>query len=267
MTTDLYKQITYHLERHDLSLKKIAQICGVDPHTVKAIDKDRLSKLYTTEDGSHRKLKYHLERHDLSLKKIAQICGVDPHTVKAIDKDRLSKLYTTEDGSHRKLKKPIEYSRYLGIDEFKLHNHHQYATHIIDLDTGHILWIAFGKKKQIVYDFINHVGYNWMRHVKAVSCDMNAYFYSAFHEKCPWIQVVYDRFHLIKNFNDKVISMVRKDEQRRLIEEGNLCKARSLKQTRYILLSSPETLERKDALASQGTKTNPIYSSILSRIT
>ena len=90
-----------------------------------------------------------------------------------------------------------------------------------------------------------------MRHVKAVSCDMNAYFYSAFHEKCPWIQVVYDRFHLIKNFNDKVISMVRKDEQRRLIEEGNLCKARSLKQTRYILLSSPETLERKDALASQ----------------
>ena len=201
----------------------------------------------------YKQITYHLERHDLSLKKIAQICGVDPHTVKAIDKDRLSKLYTTEDGSHRKLKKPMEYSRYLGIDEFKLHNHHQYATHIIDLDTGHILWIAFGKKKQIVYDFINHVGYNWMRHVKAVSCDMNAYFYSAFHEKCPWIQVVYDRFHLIKNFNDKVISMVRKDEQRRLIEEGNLCKARSLKQTRYILLSSPETLERKDALASQGT--------------
>ena len=53
---------------------------------------------------------------------------VNPHTVKAIDKDRLSKLYTTEVDSHRKLKKPMEYSRYLGIDEFKLHNHHQYAT-------------------------------------------------------------------------------------------------------------------------------------------
>ena len=53
-TTDLYKQITYHLEQHNLSLKSIAQICGVDPHTVKAIDKDRLSKFYTTEDGSYR---------------------------------------------------------------------------------------------------------------------------------------------------------------------------------------------------------------------
>jgi hypothetical protein len=29
-----------------------------------------------------------------------------------------------------------------------------YATHIIDMETGHILWIAGGKKKQVVYDFI-----------------------------------------------------------------------------------------------------------------
>ena len=41
-----------------------------------------------------------------------------------------------------------------GIDEFKLHNGHRYATHIIDMETGHILWIAGGKKKQVVYDFI-----------------------------------------------------------------------------------------------------------------
>ena len=34
-----------------------------------------------------------------------------------------------------------------GIDEFKLHNGRRYATHIIDLETGHILWIANGKKK------------------------------------------------------------------------------------------------------------------------
>ncbi len=86
----------------------------------------------------YKQITYHLEQHNLSRKKIAQICGVDPHTVKEIDKDRLSKLYTTEVDSHRKLKKPMEYSRYLGIDEFKLHNHHQYATHIIDLDTGHL---------------------------------------------------------------------------------------------------------------------------------
>ena len=58
----------------------------------------------------------------------------------------------------------------MGIDEFKLHNGYKYATHIIDLETGHILWIQEGKKKQVVYDFINHVGGEWMSKVKAVAC-------------------------------------------------------------------------------------------------
>ena len=70
----------------------------------------------------------------------------------------------------------MEYSRYLGIDEFKLHNHHQYATHIINLDTD--IMDHFWKEKTDCINFINHVGYDWMRHVKAVSCDMNAYLFS-----------------------------------------------------------------------------------------
>ena len=39
----------------------------------------------------------------------------------------------------------------MGIDEFSLHKGHRYATIIIDLETGYILWIAYGKKKQVVY--------------------------------------------------------------------------------------------------------------------
>ena len=50
----------------------------------------------------------------------------------------------------------------LTIDEFKLHNGHRYATHIIDLDPGHILWSSHGKTKQVVYDFIEHMGLEWM---------------------------------------------------------------------------------------------------------
>ena len=71
----------------------------------------------------------------------------------------------------------------MGIDEFKLHNGYKYATHIIDLETGHILWIQEGKKKRVVYDFINHVGSEWMGKVKAVACDMNSDFEEAFREK------------------------------------------------------------------------------------
>ena len=160
-------------------------------------------------------------------KQVAEITGLGKNTVKAIDKKRLQELYTTDNG--RKLIKPERQAKYLGIDEFKLHNGRRYATHIIDLETGHVLWIQNGKKKQVVYDFIDHVGMEWMSGVEAVACDMNSDFQEAFEEKCEWIQPVFDYFHIVKNFNDKVVSEVRKDEQRRLYEEGNIEAARALK--------------------------------------
>ena len=58
---------------------------------------------------------------------------------------------------------------------------------------------------------------------------------------------VFDFFHIRKNFNDKVIGEIRKDEQRRLIAEGDLKAAASLKKSKNILTSKRETLEKKDA--------------------
>ena len=63
----------------------------------------------------------------------------------------------------------------------------------------------------MVYDFIDHVGLDWMDGVEAVACDMNSDFQEAFEEKYPHIQPVFDHFHIIKNFNDKVISQISKD--------------------------------------------------------
>lgn len=107
-------------------------------------------------------------------KQVAQITGLGENTVKDIDKKRLQGLYTTNNG--QKLIKPEKSARYLGIDEFKLHNGYRYTTNIIDLENGHILWIQSGKKKQVIYDFIKHVGMDWMDTAEAVVCDMNSDF-------------------------------------------------------------------------------------------
>ena len=61
---------------------------------------------------------------------------------------------------------------------------------------------------------------------------MNSDFEEAFMEKCPHIDIVYDYFHIKKNFNDKVVAEVRKDEQKRLIAEGRPEEAASLKKCR-----------------------------------
>ncbi|MCD5443201.1 transposase, partial [Lactobacillus delbrueckii subsp. lactis] len=83
---------------------------------------------------------------------------------------------------------------------------------------------AHGKKKAVVFEFMDHVGDEWMSKVEAVACDMNSDFEEAFK----------GRFHIIKNFNDKVVSEIRKDEQRRLAEEGSPEAAKLLKNSRYI---------------------------------
>ena len=50
--------------------------------------------------------------------------------------------------------------------------------------------------------------------VEAVACDMNSDYQEVFEDCCPHIQVIR------KNFNDKIVAEVRKDEQRRLYSEG-----------------------------------------------
>jgi len=81
---------------------------------------------------------------------------------------------------------------------------------------------------------------------------LNSDFQEAFEDRCPHIQVVFDYFHIVKNFHDKVVSEIRKDEQRRLIAEGDEEASRSLKGSKYILTSSKQTLARKDEEAENG---------------
>ena len=160
-----------------------------------------------------------LSTNKFTLTDIAKLTDLDRATVKDIDKKRLLGKYTvTNDDGTISLIQPEQQAQYLAIDEFKLHDGYKYATHIIDLETGHILWVAEGKKKQVVYDFINHVGLDWMSKVIAVGCDMNSDFEEAFKEKCPNIKIVYDRFHLVKHLNE-TIGDIRKDEQSRLKNE------------------------------------------------
>ena len=189
-----------------------------------------------------------LMRSGFNLSEAARITGLDPMTIKAIDRKRLMELHTV-DG--KELKKPKQ-ATLLGIDEFKLHDGHCYATHIMDLTTGEVLFVRKGKGSAVVEDFIRHAGDEWMKNVKVVACDMNAGFYKAFQNAYPHIDVVFDRFHIVKHFLEDVIGNVRKDECRRLADEGRFEEAKKLKGARFILTSNRETLKQKDERARNG---------------
>lgn len=188
-----------------------------------------------------------------TLKPVSLITGLGKNVVKAMDEGRLGRLYTEvgPDGG-RAPRGPGRQSRHIGIGELKPRDGRRFATVVIDLGDGRVLYLAHGRRRQVAYDFCDFVGDEWMGGVVGVACGMNATYEVALKGRHPHLVVVCDHFHLIRNFNDKVTSEVRKDERRRLGEGGDEGAARALKGPEYILMTKEATRGDHDGDAKAG---------------
>ena len=245
----LLKHITLGSDYTELNVCRLRRACSVCTYSV--------TQRIPFQDGSHRITRaagagiLHAMKHGGTCKKAAIDCGINRNIVMEVHKSHLAGYYTDCDGV---LIKPERQALYLGIDEWKLHDGNHYATIIIDLETGHILWIQDTKKTDAVRNFIAHAGDEFMKKVKGIACDMNADFARAFKKAYDHFEIIYDRFHLIRNFNEKVITPVRIAEQKRLKAEGRHEEAERLRRNRYITTSSRDTLKAKDAQGAEALK-------------
>jgi transposase len=197
----------------------------------------------------------------LSVSAVSKITGCNRNLVKWIDKRRLQEKAGNM--------KPTHPSRFLAVDEFLLHRGHEYATTVIDYNTGESVFSTQGNTYGQMIEFFHFVDDGFMNQVIAVSMDMNASYAKAFKDYYPHIKIVYDGFHIIRNYNDMVLTEVRRAEQRRLdgeiekaTSEGDMALARELRQekrflkgSRYLILSNRKTLELKDASAAEHNRT------------
>jgi len=106
---------------------------------------------------------------------------IHPAVVKEIDRQRLKRMAFL---AHPPM------ARYIGIDEFLLHKGHRYATVVTDLERRTVIFLEAGKKKEQAEHFIARMGPSWMKHVEAVSMDMNAQYDSAFRERAVDLNIV-----------------------------------------------------------------------------
>lgn len=192
-----------------------------------------------------------------TLRSVSLITGLGKNVARAMDKERLERPCTEVGPDGRRAPRgPERQSRHIGIDELKPRDGHRFATVVIDLEDGRVLHLAHGRRKQVVCDFRDFVGDERVGGVAGVACDMNATYEVASKERHPHLVVVYDHFHLIKNLNDKVTSGVRKDERKRLGEEGDEDAAKALKGSKYILMTKKTTRRDHDGDAKAGKVTS-----------
>ena len=175
------------------------------------------------------------ERHVLDLSRHMTIRDVARHLQVGWDvvKD-IQKRYLGQKFKHIKVK----HLRQIAIDEIAIGRGHRYLTVVLDLVSGTVVFVGEGKGADALEPFWKRLRAAHAK-VEAVAMDMAPAYVSAVLTHLPKAQIVFDHFHVIKLFNEK-LSDLRRELYREAKEQMH---KDVLKGTRWLLLKNPENLD------------------------
>ena len=149
--------------------------------------------------------------------------------VKEIQRRHLQKHY-----SKPKLKRLKE----IAIDEISIGKGHNYLTVVLDLKSGAVVFVGKGKGAEALLPFWKSLRSSGAR-IRAVAIDMSRAYTMAVRENLKEAVLVYDHFHIIKLFNEKLTEL-RRDLYREATEGQH---KDVLKGIRWLLLKNFENLD------------------------
>ena len=165
----------------------------------------------------------------MTIKDVATHLGVSWDVVKDIQKRHLQKRFG---------RPKLKHLRQIAIDEISTGKGHQYVTIVMDLKTGAVVHVGAGKGGDALTSFWRRVRASHAR-IEAVATDMSPAYIEAVTTHLPEATLVFDRFHVIKLYNDK-LSALRRSLFHQL--EDTLQKD-VLKGVRWLLLKRPDNLD------------------------
>jgi transposase len=179
------------------------------------------------------------ERYALELSRSMTILDVARHLDVGWD---LIKDIQKRDLSRRYAKPKLKHLRAIAIDEIAVARGHRYLTVVMDLDSGAVVFVGDGKGADALKPFWKRLRPSKAK-IEAVAMDMSGAYQSAVRAHLASAVIVFDHFHVVKLFNDKL-----SDLRRQLYREATDVQHKAvLKGTRWLLLKNPENLdEEKD---------------------
>ncbi len=165
----------------------------------------------------------------MTIKDVAEHLGISWDVIKEIQKGDL----------RRRFDKPkLKHLRHIAIDEISTARGHRYLTIVLDLESGAVVHVGRGKGGDALKAF-------WTRlrrcgaKIEAVATDMSPAYIDAVTTHLSGATLVFDRFHVIKLYNDKL------SELRRALyhQLKDTMQKHVLKGVRCLLLKRPENLD------------------------
>jgi transposase len=152
-----------------------------------------------------------------TVSRVAELTGNDQNTLWRIDYDRLVLMLQnykipdvkriSVDEVHARSKR--RYSRE--------NRNKQYFTVVSDLDTGRVIWVSNNREKEALDEFYTLLGEERCSQIEVAAMDQFNGYKASTEQHCPQAKIVWDRFHLIRNFksalNDERLEIIEKNKK------------------------------------------------------
>jgi len=198
------------------------QHCGVTRQV--AIDFADPRRSYTK---AFERYALELSRH-MTILDVARHLGVSWDVIKEIQK---------RDLEHRFARPKLGGLRQIAVDEIAAGKGQRYLTVVLDLETGAVVFVGDGRGGDALKPFWRRLRRAKAR-VEAVAMDMSPAYQQAVSSHLNGAVIVFDHFHVVKLFNDKL-----SDLRRSLYHQAEDEQKKVLKGSRWLLLKAPENLD------------------------
>jgi transposase len=169
-----------------------------------------------------------LSRH-MTIKDVAHHLCISWDVIKEIQKGDLQQRFDPP---------RLKHLRQIAIDEISIGKGHRYLTIVLDLESGAVVHVGQGKGGDALKDFWARLG-RCRAKIEAVATDMSPAYINAVMTHLPQAALVFDRFHVIKLYNDKLSDLRRALYHQ--LQDG--LEKQVLKGVRWLLLKRQENLD------------------------
>jgi transposase len=165
----------------------------------------------------------------MTIKDVAEHLGISWDVIKEIQKEDLQRRFG---------RPKLKHLRRIAIDEISTAKGHRYLTIVLDLESGAVVHVGRGKGGDALKDFWTRLRASGAK-IEAVATDMSPAYIVAVTTHLPGATLVFDRFHVMKLYNDK-LSELRRGLYRQL---KDTMQKKVLKGVRWLLLKREENLD------------------------
>lgn len=156
-----------------------------------------------------------------AVSRVAEFNGLNSSTLRKLDFNRLRRMlqsYKIPDVTH------------MAVDEvyairYRKGKHNSrsrcFFTVISDLNTRRVIWVSQGRSQKALDEFYQLLGPAACKKIKVVAMDQFDGYFSSTQKNCPNAKIVWDKFHLMKNF-EEAANQVRKELHNELASDDPL---------------------------------------------